>query len=206
MSQPIDLDRLERRTFTTQFRDGLIDIEMGLLVGAVWLFGFFDPSRDFGSVGPLFIAYFVAACLIPLAGRRWITRPRLGTFKPGAARRNRIRTAGIALGAMVVLQAILILMPRGGIAPMNTTRLVLTLSAALVFFIPTLFLFWFMDFTRGYLLAVLLGTAISAGLYLESGLPFLVAGALMVVIGLVALVTFLRDYPLLRERNDASAT
>ncbi len=205
MSQPIDLDRLERRTFTSQFRDGLIDIEMGLLVGAVWLFGFFDPTREHAALGLLFIAYFVAACLIPIAGRRWITRPRLGTFKPSPARRSRIRTARVALGAMVVLQAILVLIPLGGAAPISTTRLAFTVVGALGISIPTLFLFWFMDFTRGYLLAILLGGAISSGIYLESGLPFLVAGALMVAMGLVALVTFLHDYPLPRERDDVSA-
>jgi len=205
MIQPLDLRQLERRTFATQFRDGLIDIEMGLMVGAVWLFGFFDPARDEAAIGPLFILYFMAAALIPVLGKRWITRPRLGTFTPGPARRSRIRTAVIALGAMVVLQAMLILLPWGEGAPIDSGRLLLTLTAALGFAVPTLFLFWFMDFTRGYLLAFLLGGAISTGLYLSSGLPFLAAGALMVAVGLAAFLTFLRDYPLPRERNDDAA-
>jgi hypothetical protein len=205
MSQPMDLERLERRTFTSQFRDGLIDIEMGLLIGAVWLFGFFDPAREV-VLGPLNIVYFVAVASIPILGKYWITRPRLGTFKPGPARRSKIRTAGIALGAMIILQAIIILLPFVGGTPISMPRLFFTLTAALCFSVPTLFLFWFMNFTRGYILAILLGGAISAGVYLESGLPFLVAGALMVAMGLVALLTFLRDYPLPRERNDVSAS
>jgi len=216
VAQEVDLARIERRAWTSYFDDGLFDILLGLLLFIVWvsaLLGESLPSRLWGyGVYALLVGM---ACVTFWAGKRFITAPRLGRVVFGPARKARRRKTAIILAVQIIvgmlltgmLAAALLRVPLGG-APFSRSTL-LAIAVGLWVMIGVSLIAYFLDYTRGYLIATLYGIGFGGVELLGNPATFFVAGAVTMALGTFVLFRFLREHPAqahdprMREAADA---
>jgi hypothetical protein len=158
------------------------------------------------------------ALLVQIIGKRVITQPRMGRVKFGPRRKTARKrmlvlsiTSTIILVTLVTLTALRIFPGRiaaalPGFGFMAVVALATIALMALVAFL--------LDYPRLVLIGIIVGLAVMAGELLRNpvGRPwhFLIAygtaGVIMLVLGMVLLIRFLRDYPLISaEATDAGA-
>jgi hypothetical protein len=202
MSSPVDLDSIERKAYTTKFRDGLYDLQLGILLLGGWFLMRTDIPREseaYVTALSLYALFCALTCLIPWLGRRWITARRVGTMKPGPARRAKIRKAGWFLALIVVIQAFLVLLQTMGIVQFDISRLLIASLAGFIVFLPMAVIAYRNDFFRSYLHAFLVGLAVFLLILLDSITPLFWAGAVITSMGIVIFIRFLIVNPLPRE-------
>ena len=201
MRTEIDLKQIERKAWRACFQDGIWEIFFGaFLIGIA-----FSPMLpDIGIPTPLNFFLPLSAALILWAGKRFVTAPRLGFVEFGPKRKaDRKKLRVVMIVAFLATLALLILTVTNVFQPAMQNVLggyafptALGLFVLMVFSITA----YFKDYLRLYVygvmmsagafLAVLLGQ-IPAGL-----IVFGATGAIILLIGLVLLVLFLRKYPL----------
>ncbi|GAP13065.1 hypothetical protein LARV_00807 [Longilinea arvoryzae] len=210
MSTPLDLRKLEKKTFRTIYEDGLLDIDIAGVVASMALMAFL-PEEDAGRwlrYG-LFFGGMIASTLIYQLGKKFITGPRLGQVVFGPARKRRGATLAAILGVIIVIQALVVL---GSVVFWNNPGLAQRLGLAvsqpqqgklLVAVIGALFvgpsmtlMAYFNDFPRGYYIAVLLSLGVFLLIWFRSPLMMLAAAVLIFIPGVVLFIRFLRKYPL----------
>ncbi len=198
MSQPIDLETIERKAYSSRFRDGLHDIQIGLLLLGAWflLVDFTGDTYIFREAMPIYLLYCVAVGSIPWLGKRWITARRMGTMKPGVERRLKIRKAAVVLSLIVAIQAFLVLLQVLGIMQIPTDRLLFALGAGAIVFLPMCLLAYRNDLLRGYFHAFLVGLTVSLIILLDSGSPLLWPGVVILAMGLFIFIRFMIRNPL----------
>jgi MFS family permease len=199
VAQEISLAQIERRAWTSYFDDGLFDIFLGLVLlieGASELLLDALPSRLWG--------YGVYAILVGLAGlalwatKRFITIPRLGRVVFGPVRKARRRKTAFLLlvqiiGGMVVLGMLVASLghlPLVGVAFAKST--LLALAVGIWVMVGVSLIAYFMDFGRGYLIALFYGLGFGGTELLNNPVMLLLAAAATLVLGAVVLVRFLR--------------
>ncbi len=205
MGQALDLKRLEKKTFTSRFQDGLIDLQIGLCLVLVWFAGFFGP----GTAGPVRIKLVWIGFVVVIIGvgllKRYLTHPRMGTFQAAPARKKRLRIGAWVLFVLVLAQVGLVVVQATDLGLSGFDRLQGAVLIGLAFTIPWAFFAWASDFERGYLQALLLGGSIAVGITFDDGTAFLLSGVLLSIIGLALFVRFLIANPQLPEGHDAAA-
>jgi hypothetical protein len=210
MSQTLDLKELERKVWTSYLKDGLWDIYFGslLLAGAVSSWFSYIDAPD-GTRIPAYLTVMALGMIALMAGKRFITVPRLGRAKFSRARETRrtkitliimvavIVTAGLLMAGILKLDAFPEqFQPFYGAAVIATLLLVVFGSMA-----------YFWQFKRLYLYAALfalpeiVGVTVRefAGTDVGFFITNTVGAAIMLGIGGVVFTRFLRDYPLLTE-------
>lgn len=188
MSQKLDLKEIERKAWTSYFEDGLWDIFLGLLMLTGGIRGLTDNLWSY--------LILLAAVLIPALGKKFITIPRIGLVKFGPARKvKRERLATVLVISVLALFALLLL-PRSGVALPR-----IPISPIVAVFYAGIFgaVAYYMDFGRLYAYGLLF--AISEVLWGLFGKPIgpmvdTVLGIVILLIGVVVFVRFLRKYPL----------
>ncbi len=212
MTTQLNLKEIERKAFRSTYQDGLLDIELGLVVVGMSVFIYRPP----GGYSPLNILLMLAvvglANLLFFAGKKFITLPRMGQVRFGAARKQKKTTLVAIMGVVVLIQvAILGLTVLGWADPQVGAQIkgffkvsdVMDLVVAAVgslFVGPSMILMaHFSDFRRGYYIAVLMSLAVFLTLYLNEPLYPILIGGMIVLPGLVIFVRFLRKYPLPHE-------
>lgn len=191
----------EERVFQTYWRDGSLDLFVGLgalAVGLAWLFGV------------IWLGAVVPAMLVPLWSvfRQRLIEPRLGQARFNAERRVRVRRGHLgllALGvvAFVVVGTAFFMMARGGPPADWVGRLIPALPAALLgigalvaaglFGLPRLAIYGIVFFIAGGAVAVTDG---------EPGWGILAGGLVTATSGAVLLCCFLRAFPRLQSNPD----
>ncbi|MCK4771934.1 MAG: hypothetical protein KAT18_03375 [Candidatus Latescibacteria bacterium] len=201
MTHPPDLHKIERQVYASKFKDGLIDIQLGLMLIGGGIISIISSREELSTTATMLILvlFYLIVGLIPFLGKKWITNPRMGIVRLGQARKRRMRMAGWALGIMVLVQAILILLRFTGTVRPDFSQIQGATMAGLIFFIPLVALAYFNNFTRGYLHAILVGGTVTAIISFNSWIPLLVTGAISLVTGIVVFISFLRNYPLPEE-------
>lgn len=204
MSTNLDLKQLERKAWTSTFQDGMLDIFLGLLLLLNWAWpSFLAPIEPDGLRIAAEVGVMAALIATFWLGKRFITLPRLGRAEFGPARQaKRKRTAAVYAAAVLVtvLVWVLAVAARGdhpGLAAVLQNEstwigLGFALMAGLVIGLGA----YFMDFTRGYVHAVLYAGAFAAAEVLGTPLGFLIAGGIGTLVGIVVLARFLREQPL----------
>ncbi len=200
MAQEISLAQIERKAWTSYFDDGLFDIFLGLVLlieGVSELLFDALPSRLWG--------YGVYAILVGLAGlalwaaKRFITVPRLGRVVFGPARKARRKKTAVVLvvqiiGGMVVLGMLVATLghlPLVGAAFAKSTLLALAVGVWVM--VGVSLIAYFMDFDRGYLIALFYGIGFGGTELLNNPVMLLLAAAATLLVGLVVLLRFLRQ-------------
>ena len=211
MEQEIDLKHLERKVWTSFYEDGIWDIYFGLLLLsiAVGAFcadtGISEKYSIYGHVGVL-----VLAMLFLLLGKRLITIPRIGTVVFGPRGRARLTKAQILLAVSCVmgLGAFLLIASAIGNA---ARRPIMDYVVPLFWVVNMLVLFslaaYFLNYVRLYVIGFLYAIAVPADKFLRqvlhidvSVVAFGVPALVIIAMGAVVLMRFLRKYPSNRER------
>jgi MFS family permease len=199
VAQEISLAQIERRAWASYLDDGLFDIFLGLVLlieGASELLFDVLPSRLWG--------YGVYAILVGLAGlalwatKRFITIPRLGRVVFGPARRARRKKTAVVLVVQIfvglvvmgMLVASLGHLPLVGSLVAKSTLLALAVGVWVM--VGVSLIAYFMDFDRGYLIALFYGVGFGGTELLNNPVMLLLAAAATLLVGVVVLVRFLR--------------
>jgi len=202
MAHEIDLKQSERKAWTSFFQDGLLDILMGLLLllmavpdmlSDVFPSQLWQHGTNVALAGLAFVIFW--------AGKRFITMPRLGRVKFGRARRvQKMRVAAPLTAASLftgILMASILLAQRNGGSVLDAvagSRVLATLGLAVWIILIFGLASYFMDFTRGYVIGVLCALGFSGTILLDNPFMFAIAGAVILLMGLVVFIRFLRKY------------
>ena len=190
MTGTLDLERLEKETFRTyQSEDGMWDVFMGLLM-VFWAMGLLVD-------GTLVSLLMLVPPAVFIAGKALVTVPRLGRVRFNDRRLQRGRTliAAVVLSVLVTcLLVVAVAQGREGLERMGSA----------VFIAMTLVLFTMMAYVLQYWRLALWGMLLCGGwavaVYGDRTVgvaAFLLAGAIVVSVGLVLLRTFLKKYPVI---------
>ena len=209
----INLKELERKAFRSTYQDGLWDIYFGIIIICMSFFLYrsvtgYSPLNIF-----LMMASMGAAYALFWAGKRFITLPRMGQVKFGEKRARRKKTMMLILGAVVLIQIAFLGIqfigwrnPEFG-ATLNTflqEKNAMDLAVATIgslFVGPSMILIaYFIDFPRGYFIGVMMALAVFLSIYLNQLIYPIFIGILIAVLGMVLLLSFLKKYPLHREK------
>ena len=206
MSQNLDLKAIERKAFRSVHQDGLWDIYLGGLLLVLSLF-FAIPESGEGELTFMALALLGVAVVFAFfqLGKKYITVPRMGQVKFGAERQKRKVTLAWIMGGFVLVTLGVLLFSLYvwtadapfdvNLAPLLGRAVVSTISA-LIAGLSTIVISYFKEFTRGYYIALLMALGFFFTLWLDTTVPMIAAGALILVPGLVIFVTFLRQHPL----------
>jgi len=212
MTAQLDLKELERKAFRSTFQDGMWDLYFGLIVICTSVFVY----RPANGYGPLNIV--MAVCAMSLAylffwaGKKYITLPRMGQVEFGPVRRKRRSTMAIVLGILVLVQAAFVTFqlaawdkpvlgarPDEFLAERGTMDLVVASIGALFVGSGMILVASFVDFPRGYYIAIMFALAVFLMIYLNQPFYPILIGVLVALPGMVLFVRFLQKYPLRRE-------
>jgi len=186
MGTPSGLKAMERKAFTFAYQDGLWDLAFACLM--------LGHGLGLLTGQSLYALLILAGPLLMIVGKRWLTQPRLGMMKPGAARKKRIRTIRLITAAASLLVLALFLAVAAGLQPSRGW-----VSPALVIGIPAV-LFAVaraIDFERLYGYAVLIGCAVALNEYFSmqlGGWVYLTGGVTALLLSLTLLGLFLKRY------------
>jgi hypothetical protein len=199
MTQAIDLKELEKKAWTSTFEDGITDIGLGLLLLVATICQIFNESS------PYLYPLFIVPALFVIVAKRYVTVPRMG-FVKFSRERTRKRYKLI----LVMTTSIVILLILTAIGSLQQLPMAPVIVGTIVFIIPcSIAYFWNWD--RMYLYAALFTlsfalneiTIADTGVIASGAYAWLISGIIMIAIGVVYLVRFLRKYPLPAEGVEA---
>jgi len=213
MSTSLNLKEIERKAFRAAHQDGLWDIYFGGIILSMAIMlnpdqgELFQASR-FGLYG----FALMAACLIFLGGKLFITRPRLGQVKFGPQRKRRNLTLGIVLGCIVAMHTLIFIgslllwdhpewAVRLGIAQMDADmeRLLVAIITGMIVGPSMILIAYFLEFMRGYYIAFIMSLAAFSLVWFGEPVYLIAAGLVVIIPGVVLFIRFLRQYPLHRQ-------
>jgi hypothetical protein len=208
----LDLRKVERKAFRFTYEDGLLDMYMGAVVMGMAVF-MYRPEAGYSSANTIGLVVIMAVGNILFwAGKKLITLPRMGQVRFGPARKRKIRTLAIILGLVVLVQAGMVgltalgwLNPEVGaqvngfLADHGLERLAVATVGSLFVGPAMILIAYFIDFTRGYYIAVMMSLAVFLMILVNRPIYPVVIGGLIILPGLVLFVRFLKKYPLPQE-------
>ena len=212
MSTQLNLKEIERKAFRFTYQDGLRDMYLGLIVVCMSIF-VYRPADGYSPTNiVLAISGILLANRLFWAGKMFITLPRMGQVRFGAARKQRKITLAIILGVVILIQVGIVgLTTLAWINPEVGTKVndffkardlmdLVVAAIGSLFVGPSMILIaYFSDFPRGYYIAVMMSLAVFLMIYLNQPLYPIMIGGLIILPGLVLFVRFLKEYPLPRE-------
>jgi hypothetical protein len=185
-----DLKRLERKAWQSYHQDGLAEVFVGLLLVLAFLAGISGERRFF-----VYIPMLLTGPALILA-KRIITVPRMGQVKFGPARKARLRKLRTVAIVAFALTIVLLVMTILGVDWVPEQRLLVSFGlGAMIALLFAAAAYW-KDFPRMYGVGLLVGAAFTVTELLDSPVPLLVAGGILMAVGLVILTSFLRKYPI----------
>jgi hypothetical protein len=200
--QSINLKNVEKRAFRSVHQDGLLDMFLGLLFVA---FGLGPLVRNEGglSEGAGLIVYTGYVLIVLVAwwlGKKFITAPRIGLVKFSRARKRKVLNVRfVLLGSVVLGLVAFAIFASGNDITLAAVLGMFSLNILIVFG----FMAYFLDLNRLYAYAVLWASSLPVGVLLkdqvglgDAGYVFFVTGGVVVIVGIVLFVRFVRDYPL----------
>jgi hypothetical protein len=209
MSEITNLRQLQQRIFQlTIFEDGLWD----LLLGIIMMFlAIYPVTREL--LGPvlnvvLFLGVMALAVAGQLLARRVISEPRIGYVQPRRSRGLRLILGITILMVLITFGLLLLTLLSPVSAPASDLTLELTPGRGYMVEIIVLLAMGGLFSALGYLFGVrrlyfygwMLGFANLASVYMEhySGwtflIPLAIAAGIIMIVGLVLLIRFLRKY------------
>jgi len=214
MSTQLDLKELERKAFRSTYQDGLWDLYFGLIVICMSIF-IYRPATGYSPVNMVLASSAMAAAYFLFwAGKKFITLPRMGQVQFGAQRKKRRLMLIIVLSVVVLIQVGFVLFqvfawltPNVGeslnsiLLERHLMNLVVAAIGALFVGPSMMLIAYFIDFPRGYYIAVMMMMAVFFMIYLNQPVYPIIIGALIALPGLVLFVRFLQKYPLPRGES-----
>ncbi len=218
MSRDINLKELERKAWRSVFQDGLWDIYLGLLLMDLAIYALLSKAKlPEAQQMVIYIGLMALSMLVLWAGKRFITLPRMGRVKFGPRGKTRRRKAAVLLAISVLVGALVSIVTSLALKGNLSDGLPLHLVVPAAWALNMLVLFslgaYFLDYDRLYLIGVLYALAVPLLIWLDEfagiKLGFIalaVPAGIILIVGLVVLVRFLRDYPLPAEETPPAET
>ena len=211
MSEKLNLKELERKAWRSFFDDGLWDIYLGLLLALMGVSSFMNSLEltEAMHMG-IYISLLIVVMLGFWAAKRFITVPRIGRVKFGTERRKRRIRTSLVLFASVVFGFILFLV-LGGVARGDISRdLPWDVIAPAAWALNMLLVFglmgYFLEFERLYFIGLVYAIVLPLDSILRKetelrivSYMFVIAGFIIVAVGVVYLIRFLRNYSIMQE-------
>ncbi len=196
MDTNADLEAIEREAYRSSYSDGIIDVFVGLsllVIGAIWVW-----AEDYGGLAGILPAVMTPS-LIPL--RKKIVEARGGYVKWSPPRRRwerRNLLGAIGAGVATFLLGIAAYLMAEGAAPGRD--LVYEAAPGLLAFIlavMAIIIGMIMEHWRffGYAGVLVAGGVVAVVYDTNPGLPLLLAGIAVTVVGAAMLVRYLRANP-----------
>jgi hypothetical protein len=202
-----NLTEIEKKAYRSTFQDGLWDIFLGSLL---LILSFSALLSNIGATEKLHIGILVVLQIILvlafIIGKKRITIPRLGFVKFGPARKRRIAKSRIVLLVSVLAGFAVFLIASLIIQGDQVDRPKLLLFAPLAWVANSIIVFsllaYYLNFARLYIYGLLFALPVPLDVLIRqltglnlSPIAFAVPGLMMLIVGTVLLVRFLRDYP-----------
>jgi len=216
MSQPMQLQKLnikeaEQKAWRSVFQDGLWDIFLGMVLlsmGTVNLLDNLTLAKTWYYT--IIIGIYAVSCLVLWAGKRFITLPRLGRVKFGAAGKTRRFKTQLLLSASVVFGLIVWFLASNYYKTGSSLNLTMGLLFPMAYVLNVLLVFglgaYTLDYPRLYIIAVLFAVPIPLQILSRrfevlkpAFYSFAIPAGIIVVMGIACLIRFLRNYPIPSE-------
>ena len=207
----VDLKEIERAVWMRCYEDGLMDTFLGLMLLLMGSGFIFVDVYGMGPAGALVAMSVMGAVAMAAfyAAKRLITYPRIGRVEFGPKGRSRQKKTAIVFSASVIVGIAAFVMAMitysGGLGAVNAAivlPVIYILNMVVVFGMWA----WISEVPRFYLVGVLfaLPLPLIIGLDELAGirigyLSFAIPGTIILLMGLVILIRFLRRYPPLQE-------
>jgi hypothetical protein len=218
--QPVTLKDIERKAWRSTYQDGLLDIFLGLLLLAMavgaWLS---DSGFVWGLQMGVFVGLEIGALLAFFLGKKFITVPRLGLVRFGPKGKTRKKRAvwlgaasalvglavfGLALVGLAVFG--LALVANGNLREQLLWEVIIPAAYVLNMLVVFSLGAYFLDVARLYVVGLMVALALPLDMLMrevfDADLTFLAFGIpamVVLVMGTVVLVRFLRAYPMPEE-------
>jgi hypothetical protein len=210
MNEKINLKQLEKNAWRATFQDGLWDIYFGLIIMGLGLapLGRFLGLPETIGVLMLVFCWDIAASLVFIFGKMYISRPRIGLVKFGKIRKKRNKLLAVFLGINVGLTIITFIFTLLGMFQLSLPGYLVMLVIGLIFItIPFSFIAYFIQLKRVYLYALLGGFGLFFSELLDPILDapfndlivFVPFGGMILAFGITVLIHFLRQYSLTKK-------
>ena len=203
----LDLKSIEKKVYRSFFEDGFWDIFIGMLLlgfSLGWTRIIFDIMEPL-YILIISIIWNTITFLIYYLGKKFITIPRIGIVKFGQKRKARQKKLKIFLLINVLFGCVVFILTFFGLLEILAIGGSLTplLIGLISYTFPFTIIAYFLEFNRLYIYALMGGFSffISVNIYsilgspLDSIIGFGVPGGIIVAVGLIFLIKFLRKYP-----------
>lgn len=200
MEQKINLKKLEKNTAAMLLQTGLTEIAIGMTIIVSSLAMIFDEISYYIDI------LFIVPILFIILTMRYIAAPRMGVVKLAKKRMKRNIWFIVTVTTFLVIMVILTITGkhRGGDEIINGKWII----SGIIFFICTAIAF-FLEFQRMYIYAFLLVGAFNLseiirenpGIISEGAYAYLLVSVVLIAIGCVYLVRFLKKNPLNENIN-----
>lgn len=203
----LDIKSLEKKVYRSFFEDGFWDIFIGMLLlgfSLGWTRIIFDIMEPL-YILIISIIWNTITFLIYYLGKKFITIPRIGIVKFGQKRKARQKKLKIFLLINVLFGCVVFILTFFGLLEILAIGGSLTplLIGLISYTFPFTIIAYFLQFNRLYIYALMGGFSffISDVIYsilgspLDSIIGFGVPGGIIVAVGLIFLIKFLRKYP-----------
>lgn len=211
----LTLKELERKAFRSTYQDGLWDMYFGIIVICMAIF-LYRPETGYSPFNiVLMLISMIGSYALFWGAKKYITLPRMGQVKFGEKRARRKKTMILILGVVVFIQAAFLVFQfiawrNQEFGDMLNTFLkekdAMDLAVATIgslFIGPSMILIaYFIDFTRGYFIAVMMALAVFLMILLNQPIYSIIIGILIALPGTALFVRFLRKYPLHEKGSD----
>ena len=206
MTDKINLKKIEKKAWTSYFQDGLWDIFLGILLINFGLAPFIEDITGTTYLLSYCIIIFIAY-LTFYSGKKYITIPRLGKTEFSKKRKTRQIKTTIILAISVIFGLIMFIVAATNLLSFDNNAY----TAAIIFGINAIIVFslmaYYLDFPRLYLYGFFFAAPIVIselsytyiGSQYDNVIGFGFFGFLIILIGLVYLVRFLKNYSLPAE-------
>ncbi|UCG61506.1 MAG: hypothetical protein JSV52_14505 [Candidatus Zixiibacteriota bacterium] len=206
MNQNEDLKKIEQKAFRATYQDGLYDICYGIFLLA-W--AVVPVVRDAGiSMFLAALPFLAIPAVLLLAGKKYITAPRLGSARYGKERLSRgTKMFGFGVVSLAITYALIVIVSVWGVRISGFNGpggMTVPLIESLAIFVGVSVLAYFSEFKRLYIYAVFFagGIPLAEILYSQVGTPadeliaFGIPAVGIIIVGVVFLVSFLKNNPL----------
>jgi hypothetical protein len=153
-------------------------------------------------LGPILIGFGLAFFIL---SKKYLIKPRIGVVKFGPKRKVRKRRTMLVLSVNVVLLLILFLFNLSNVG--GSINFPYLLEGLLFLTLPLCFVAYFLQYTRLYIYALLLGSGFFLADILSLIVPipfnflfiYLLFGGIIIIVGIIYLIRFIRKYQLPKE-------
>ncbi|MFW9828437.1 MAG: hypothetical protein ACFFEY_12675 [Candidatus Thorarchaeota archaeon] len=209
ITEKIDLKEIEKKTWRSTLEDGLLDIYFGVLVLSIGLgmtLGRILPDPIDGIIS---IIFMVIGLIFFLFGKKFITQPRLGIVKLGLKTKTRkIKTVIVLSINLIILLVLYILRFIDSELRLRFPAFLDGLIIGLLFItVPLCFAAYFLQYPKLYFIAILVGLSFFFSdifsFFIQEPFDtitsFGIVSGIIILLGTVSLVKFVRKYPLSKE-------